>query len=136
MGNVLDPGKQQQVVALGRLGWSLRRIEAATGVRRETASAYLKAAGVAVRGRARPIEGAAKPAISPSVPIDPPEPARAPRREPCAGACEAYRELISGSTREVRALRSRGGDAGLPWDEGRIREKPICQEGRCCLPFE
>ena len=50
----MDPGKQQQVVALGRLGWSLRRIEAATGVRRETASAYLKAAGVAVRGRGRP----------------------------------------------------------------------------------
>ena len=36
MGNVLDPSKQQQVVALGRLGWSLRRIEQATGVRRET----------------------------------------------------------------------------------------------------
>jgi transposase len=34
---------------LGRLGWSLRRIEQATGVRRETASAYLKAAGVSVR---------------------------------------------------------------------------------------
>ena len=32
MGNVLDPGKQQQVVGLGRLGWSLRRIEAATGI--------------------------------------------------------------------------------------------------------
>ena len=47
----MDPGKQQQVVALGRLGWSLRRIEAATGVRRETVSGYLKAAGVAVRGR-------------------------------------------------------------------------------------
>lgn len=47
MGNVLDPDKQQQVVALGRLGWSLRRIEAATGVRRETASGYLKVAGVA-----------------------------------------------------------------------------------------
>ena len=40
MGNVLDPNKQQQVVALGRLGWSLRRIEQATGVRRETVSGY------------------------------------------------------------------------------------------------
>ena len=47
MGNVLDPSKQQQVVALGRLGWSLRRIEQATGVRRETISGYLRAAGVA-----------------------------------------------------------------------------------------
>ena len=37
--------KRQQVLALGRLGWSLRRIEAATGVRRKTASTYLKAAG-------------------------------------------------------------------------------------------
>jgi hypothetical protein len=46
MGHVLDRSKQQQVVALGRLGWTLRRIERVTGVRRETASAYLKAAGV------------------------------------------------------------------------------------------
>jgi hypothetical protein len=35
--------------ALGRLGWSLRRIERETGVRRETASAYLQTAGVDVR---------------------------------------------------------------------------------------
>jgi hypothetical protein len=45
MANVLEDEKKQQVLALGRLGWSLRRIEEATGVRRETASAYLKAAG-------------------------------------------------------------------------------------------
>jgi hypothetical protein len=31
MGNVLEKAKQEQVIALGRLGWSLRRIEAATG---------------------------------------------------------------------------------------------------------
>ena len=49
MSNVLSEEKRQQVIALGRLGWSLRRIEQATGVRRETGSAYLKAAGVAVR---------------------------------------------------------------------------------------
>ena len=49
MANVLSEYKKQQVVALGRLGWSLRRIERATGVRRETASTYLKAAGVGVR---------------------------------------------------------------------------------------
>lgn len=41
--------KQQQVIALGRLGWPLRRIEEETGVRRETAGAYLKSAGIAVR---------------------------------------------------------------------------------------
>jgi hypothetical protein len=49
MGNVLNEEKRQQVLALGRLGWPLRRIEQETGVRRETASAYLKAVGIAVR---------------------------------------------------------------------------------------
>ena len=49
MSNVLSEEKRQQVIALGRLGWSLRRIEQATSVRRETGSAYLKAAGIAVR---------------------------------------------------------------------------------------
>src|SRR5258707_14334497 len=49
MSNVLSDDKRQQIIALGRLGWSLRRIEQATGVRRETAGAYLKAAGIAVR---------------------------------------------------------------------------------------
>ena len=76
MANVLNEEKKQQVLALGRLGWSLRRIQQATHVRRETASAYLKAAGIAVRppsgwGRCAPKpanevitdSGAAKPAI-------------------------------------------------------------------------
>ena len=49
MSNVLNEEKRQQVLALGRLGWPLRRIQEETGVRRETASAYLKAAGLAVR---------------------------------------------------------------------------------------
>src|SRR6266481_3494301 len=48
MSNVLSTDKKQQVISLGKLGWSLRRIEEAIGVRRETASVYLKAAGVAV----------------------------------------------------------------------------------------
>jgi transposase len=51
MSNVLSDEKKQQIIALGRLGWSLRRIEQATGVRRETAGAYLKAAGIYVRPR-------------------------------------------------------------------------------------
>ena len=76
MANVLNEEKKQQVLALGRLGWSLRRIQQATRIRRETASAYLKAAGIAVRppsgwGRHAPKPanevitdfGAAKPAI-------------------------------------------------------------------------
>lgn len=49
MGNILNDEKKQQVLALGRLGWSLRRIEKETGVRRETVSGYLKAAGIALR---------------------------------------------------------------------------------------
>jgi hypothetical protein len=46
MANVLNEEKKQQVLALGRLGWSLRRIQQAIGIRRETAGAYLKAAGM------------------------------------------------------------------------------------------
>jgi len=49
MGNVLEKSKREQVIALGRLGWSLRRIEEATGVRRETAGGYLRLAGIALR---------------------------------------------------------------------------------------
>src|SRR6516162_7939173 len=49
MGNVLNREKREQVLALGRLGWPLRRIEKATGVRRETAGDYLRSAGIVVR---------------------------------------------------------------------------------------
>jgi len=63
MSNVLSEEKKQQVIALGRLGWSLRKIQKATGVHRTTAADYLRAAGVALRppgvwGKATP----AKPA--------------------------------------------------------------------------
>jgi transposase len=75
MANVLGDEKKQQVLALGRLGWSLRRIEEATGVRRETASAYLKAAGVAVRVRGgRPEVWPPKPATTGGVSTDPEAP--------------------------------------------------------------
>ena len=53
MANVLDEEKQKQILALGRLGWTLRRIEQETGVRRETASRYLKKAGIEVRPSGR-----------------------------------------------------------------------------------
>ena len=62
MSNVLSDDKRQQIIALGRLGWSLRRIEQATGVRRETASAYIKAVGISVRRPGNRGRGA-KPAI-------------------------------------------------------------------------
>ena len=48
MSNVLSAEKREQVVALGRLGWSLRRIEQTTGVRRETASASAGRRGLEV----------------------------------------------------------------------------------------
>jgi hypothetical protein len=53
MANTLGDDQRQQILALGRLGWPLRRIEQATGIRRETASAYLKAAGIAIRAPRR-----------------------------------------------------------------------------------
>jgi transposase len=47
--NVLNGDKKQQIIALGRLGWTTRRIERETGIRRETISTYLKEAGVELR---------------------------------------------------------------------------------------
>src|SRR5437868_7501427 len=70
MSNVLDDNKQQQILALGRLGWSLRRIEQALAVRRETISGYLKPSGIAVHGRGRRSEAKPKPAISEEVSTD------------------------------------------------------------------
>ena len=121
--NVLSEEKKQQVLALGRLEWSLRRIEVATGVRRETASEYLRAAGIAIRaprtrrapvskpasregvstdsGRSKPAttEGAStdsadsKPASREGVSTDCAP--RQPTRAPASSACEPYRELIA-----------------------------------------
>ena len=124
MSNVLSTEKRQQILALGRLGWSLRRIEEATGVRRETASGYLKAAGLTVRGRGRPRARPANPAISSEVSTDSSPattagngtddtasvPAQRPSRAPQASACEPYRELI------VDAL-GRGRNATAIWQD-------------------
>jgi len=111
MTNILSEQKRQQVVALARLGWSLRRIEEATGVRRETAAAYLRAAGIAVkrpgwRHRAPPESNPAiqtstdpdpafgsKPAMQ--VSTDPASWPPPPRRSPQASVCEPYREWIA-----------------------------------------
>jgi transposase len=114
MSNVLTDLKQQQVLALGRLGWSLRRIEETTGVRRETASAYLKAAGVPVRrtgGRPK-VWPPPKPATIAEVSTDSEPPREAitaaqgtetpPGRSPSASACEPYRELIVDAVRRGR----------------------------------
>jgi hypothetical protein len=64
MANVLKDEKKQQIIALGRLGWSLRKIQQATRVRRETISAYLRGAGVEIWPPGRwKREGKAKAAI-------------------------------------------------------------------------
>ena len=111
MSNVLSEEKKQQVIALGRLGWPLRRIEQATGVRRETAGAYLKAAGIGVRlpgawGR----RGPAKPAneVTPDfiVPFSEKQGAPSDPSPASASVCEAYRELI-----EQGLARGRNGKA-------------------------
>src|SRR4029450_9317427 len=81
MSNVLDDEKQQQIRALGRLGWTLSRIQGATGIRRETIRGYLKAAGMAGRGRGRPSESKPKPAISVEVSTDSGPPTAATRAE-------------------------------------------------------
>jgi len=112
MSNVLSEEKKQQVIALGKLGWTLRRIEQATGVRRETAGAYLKAAGIAVRppgvwGRRSPAKPAnevitdfdSKPANEVITDFDrgirlssDPQPEN--HRAPSASTCEPYVETI------------------------------------------
>src|SRR5882724_5716922 len=96
--NVLSEEKKQQVIALGRLGWSLRRIQGATRIRRETAASYLKAAGIAVRppggwGRREP----AKPAIQVTTDFGAESAGQTtpkPSRSPSASACESFREVI------------------------------------------
>jgi transposase len=99
MANVLDREKQQQILALGRLGWTLRRIEQETGVRRETASHYLKQAGIEVRSPGRWGHAVAKPAIEVFTDSDPPP---VPGRSPSASACEPHREWIEGAVRHGR----------------------------------
>jgi len=114
MSNVLEQNKQQQVLALGRLGWTLSRIGEATGVHRVTVGAYLRAAGIPVRGRGRPGEDPPKPTISGEVSTDSPaQPTMAAAgsadsarsvatRAPSASACEPYRELITEALRHGR----------------------------------
>lgn len=110
MSNVLEPHKQQQILAL-RLGWTLKRIGRATGVHRVTVGEYLRAAGIPVRGRGRPGEGPPKPTISGEVSTDSgPKPTISaevstdspPVRSPRASACESYRELIVDAVRRGR----------------------------------
>jgi hypothetical protein len=113
--NVLSEEKKQQVIALGRLGWSLRKIQETTGVRRETAADYLRAAGIGLRppgawGRSAPAKPAnevtpdpqaAKPAsraeeVTPDSDLESAvsTPESQPKRKPTASVCEPHREAI------------------------------------------
>jgi transposase len=132
--NVLNEEKKQQAIALGRLGWSLRQIQKAIGVRRETISVYLKAAGIAMRGPrgqyipakpARQEEGVisdsaeAKPASladvitdsgGESAPAGEGKPDSQPDRGPSSSACLPYQDLIELGI-------SRGRNAMAIWQE-------------------
>jgi transposase len=114
--NVLGKDKREQVIALGRLGWSLRRIEAAVHIRRETIGGYLRAAGIPVRaaggwGRRAPAK-AANEVITDSggesVPITVPEPQS--RRSRTASACKPDRE-------QIELGLSRGRNAKAIWQD-------------------
>ena len=98
MANVLKDEKKQQIIALGRLGWSLRKIQEATRVRRETISAYLRGAGVEIwpPGRWRR-EGKAKAAIEVITGFGAGLSGQESENSKAAGsasACEPYREII------------------------------------------
>ncbi len=106
MSNVLNEEKKKQVIALGQLGWALRRIEEATGVRRETAAGYLKAAGISIRAPGGWGRRKAKPANEVTTGPEPAKPANAievttgsgpPEISPgptTTSTSEPYRELI------------------------------------------
>ena len=114
MSNVLSDEKKNQVVALGGLGWSLRRIEEQTGVRRETAGSYLRAAGISVRvrgGQAR--DWAPKRAITEEVPTD-------------SGAKPAISEGVSTDSESKPAITE-----GVPTDSTTVR----VHGGSACEPF-
>ena len=88
------------------MGWTLRKIEKTTGVRRETSSRYLRAAGVAVRpprgwGRAK----AAKEAIADSEPLvskAAKDPITDSEAEISNAAKEAITDFASASTMRAR----------------------------------
>jgi len=105
----LNEEKKQQVIALGQLGWSLRRIQRTIGVRRETAATYLRAAGIR-QPSAKPANevitdfgvGLAVRATG--------APAPQPGHSPSVSACAPYREVIELGL-------SRGRNAMAIWQE-------------------
>ena len=142
MTNILSDDKRQEVLALGRLGWTLRHIQRATGVRRETAGAYLKAAGLTVQPPGRWGHPTAKPAIEVSTDSSAHPPgissslsaAAPPGRAPAASACEPYRELIEaalGRGRDAMAIwRDLVDDHGFPAQYASVRRFALTLRGR------
>ena len=114
--------KKKQVIALGQLGWPLRRIEQATGVRRETAAGYLKGAGIAVRpprgwGRKPPAKpanlrlGAEVTADSGAeIPVKAVATGGSDAGNPAASSCEPWRDVIEAAV-------WRGRNAMAIWQE-------------------
>ena len=111
MANVLRPEKQEQVRALGRLGWSLRRIQRETGVDRASVKRYLHEAGIAhrgPRGRRLRVDADSKPASQafpdsggdskPASQVFPDSAVVAEQnaliKPPIQSSCEPHRELI------------------------------------------
>jgi len=109
MANVLKDEKKQQIIALGRLGWSLRKIQEATRVRRETISAYLKGAGVEIWPPGRwKREGKAKAAIEVITGFGVGLTGKEPENSKVVGSastCEPYRKIIElGLSRDRNAM--------------------------------
>jgi transposase len=114
MSNVLSDEKKQQVIALGKLGWTLRRIEQETGVRRETAGAYLKTAGIAINPPGWRRRSSSKPAIQVATdfirPFSEKIPLQLPESTLTESICEPFRETIE-------AALSRGQNAVSIWQD-------------------
>lgn len=109
MGNVLKADRQEQVRALGRLGWSLRRIQDEIGVHRDTARSYLVSAGIPIREARRRRCPAPKPASDPTTgsaakPASEATPDREPPRP--ASKCDPHRETIERGLSTGRNLKS------------------------------
>jgi hypothetical protein len=118
MSNVLGDDKRQQVLALGRLGWSPRRLEESTGLHRETAGAYLRAAGIRVRRRGgRPRAWPPKPATTTGVSTDLGTPRPATKEE----ASTDPERLRPGTVEEITTRAE-----ALPWPPapGRAPKRP------------
>jgi transposase len=121
MSNVLSEEEKQKILALGRMGWSLRRIARETGMYRDTVSRYLREASITVRKPGRPGKETAKPAISaaevttdstlantkPAIKVTPDSSLGKP---PTPSSCEPFRDIIE------EAL-ARGRNAKAIWQD-------------------